>query len=82
VTAESQLFAQRRVPWPSYTKLLAVPSCECHLAEREQVAGKIAATTSHIGLDPRAVITYEEENANRPEVIAALRALLDEGQAA
>jgi hypothetical protein len=56
-------------PWPAYDKL--VPQGRRTV---ELVAEKIAATVAENGYDPAQVAAYERQNANRPEVLAALEA--------
>ena len=54
-------------PWPAYDKLVAQGR-----RTLEMVVEKIKAQVDEAGYDPVAVIAYERENLNRPEVIAAL----------
>jgi len=54
-------------PWPKYDDLVVIGRRTI-----EMVAKEIAETVSSLGLDPDFVSAYERENANRPEVLAAL----------
>jgi hypothetical protein len=57
-------------PWPAYDKLRVQGKRTV-----EMVAEKIAATVTDLEIDPDAVLVYERENQNRPEVVAAVEAL-------
>lgn len=61
-------------PWPAYDKLVAGGRG----VTSEAVAEKIARKVAEDGYDVGAVAAYERENRNRPDVIAALEALLIE----
>lgn len=61
-------------PWPAYDKLVAHGRRTI-----EMVAEKIAEKVTEDGYSPHAVIAYERENLNRPQVIAALEALISGG---
>lgn len=56
-----------QAPWPSYDDLTD--------------ADEIALEVGRLGFDIGYVITYEQQNRNRPEVIAALEALAAGGEA-
>lgn len=51
-------------PWPAYDTIT--------------IPVKIKKTVAELGYDPQTVIEYERDNANRPEVLAALEELLAE----
>lgn len=57
-------------PWPKYDDIVVIGRRTI-----EMVAKELAETVDTLGLDPDAVIVYERENANRPEVIEAFKAL-------
>lgn len=61
---------RRPAPWPAYDKLVAQGR-----RTSEMVAERIAATVTENGYDAGEVLSYERENHDRPEVIAALEAL-------
>ncbi len=67
---------RRPAPWPTYDKQTAV------VGKRtlELVVAKVTETVLDLGLDPVGVARYERDNANRPEVIAALEALNSKGE--
>lgn len=79
ITDGVQLVEKPRVaaPWPAYDKLVAgsrpAPS-------RKEVVEKIVSIIDDQGYDIQAVLAYELENKNRSEVIAALKALLPDGE--
>jgi hypothetical protein len=56
-------------PWPAYDQVKA--------KGQKSVARVIADKVAEDGYDPRYVIDYEQENADRPEVVAALQELVD-----
>lgn len=58
-------------PWPAYDKLIVQGR-----RTAEMIAEKIALMTLDMGLDPEAVLTYERENANRPQVVEQLEGLI------
>lgn len=58
-------------PWPNYDQIKVVGQ-----RTPAKVAEKIAEMTLDLGLDAGSVLAYEQENANRVEVVEALRALL------
>ena len=58
-------------PWPAYDKLVAKGA-----RTEEKVAEKVAEKIMEDGYDARAVLAYEQENLNRPLVVAAVEALL------
>lgn len=53
-------------PWDKYDEFVG-----------EDAVAKILYTVDLIGADPKAVLRYERENSNRPEVIEALEALVE-----
>lgn len=55
-------------PWPAYDKI------------GQGAAQKIPSMTKELGLDARDVIEYERNKKNRPGVIEALTALIDESR--
>lgn len=57
-------------PWPKYDELRPVGRRTI-----KDVAEKVAEMTRDLGIDPGSVVAYERENANRPEVLAALEAI-------
>lgn len=59
-------------PWPAYDKLVAVGRRTI-----DMVADTIASKVREDGYSPEAVIAYERENLNRPEVIEALANITD-----
>ena len=63
-------------PWPTYDDLQVVGRRTAAIVA-EKVVDVIRAT----GVNPDSVVQYELENANRPEVVAAVRAFKVEGQA-
>ena len=54
-------------PWPKYDDIVVAGRRTI-----DHVAAAIADTVRDLGLNPLDVIRYEEENLNRPEVVAAL----------
>jgi hypothetical protein len=60
-------------PWPAYDKLVVHGQRKI-----EHVAAKIAEKVLEDGYDVAAVVAYEQQNLNRPEVLAALSALSEE----
>jgi len=61
---------RKDAPWPAYDSLVAQGRRTI-----DMVAEKIAATVTENGYDPAQVIAYEQANANRPLVVAALEQL-------
>ncbi len=59
-------------PWPAYDKLTVTGRRTI-----EHVVEKIVAAVTDLGLEPKAVVDYERENLNRPEVLAAMEALAE-----
>lgn len=59
-------------PWPAYDKLTVTGRRTI-----EHVVEKITAAVTDLGLDPDAVVAYERENLNRPEVLAAMETLAE-----
>lgn len=64
--------ARAEKPWPSYDKIDGDEADAAFLISKKVVEDE---------WDPRFVLTYEAENANRPLVIAALEALVAEQDA-
>lgn len=64
-------------PWASYDELTVVGRRTAGM-----VAEKIVQVIRDTGVNPDAVIQYELENANRPEVVEAVRAFKLEGRTA
>jgi hypothetical protein len=62
-------------PWPAYDKIVAGKK---PLPNRNEVAAKIGAYVLEGELDARAVIEYERENKDRPEVVAELERIIGE----
>lgn len=66
-------------PWPAYDKITAGAG---RGMTQEAAAEKIVRKHVEDGYDPGYTLTYERDNRNRPEVIAALETLLAEGPVA
>lgn len=60
-------------PWPTYDRLVVQGKRNINM-----VAEKIASEVQEGNLDVEYVVAYEHQNLNRPEVIAALNALVTE----
>jgi hypothetical protein len=58
-------------PWPAYDKLTVQGQRTV-----DKVAEKIVAKITEDGYDPAEVLAYEQQNANRDAVVAAVAALL------
>jgi hypothetical protein len=63
-------------PWPAYDKLVAVGK-----RTKQMVAEKIVERVAEDGYDAGAVLAYERQELNRPEVVEALEAVEATGAA-
>lgn len=61
------------VPWPAYKQLTVVGRRTV-----EHVVEKILEGIETTGVSPDRVLAYEQQELNRPEVVAALKALIAE----